>query len=100
MIERGQENFIMDMRINKVRENVELYFKKHLPEYTVLEIRKKSYHPADSYLWMVSAKKEDGTYAVWTAWNESTQSLNYGHYHLKSIEACEAVFEEFYYRKG
>lgn len=67
-------------------------------QYTVLEIRQKSYHPADNYLWMVSAKKEDGTYAVWTAWNESSQSLNFGHYNLKSIEDCEKVFEEFYYK--
>lgn len=88
----------MEINLNKVREHVELYFQKHLPEYTVLEIRRKSCHPADDYLWMVSAKKEDGTYAVWTAWNESTQSLNYGHYCLKSIEDCETVFEEFYFK--
>ena len=43
-------------------------------------------------------KKEDGTYAVWTAWNESSQSLNFGHYNLKSIEDCEKVFEEFYFK--
>lgn len=89
----------MEINLNKVREHVELYFKKYLSEYTVLEIRRKSYHPDDAYLWMVSAKKEDGTYAVWTSWNESSQSLNYGHYDLKSIEDCEKVFEEFYYRK-
>ena len=88
----------MKIDLNKVREHVELYFKKHLPEYIVLEVRRKSYHPADSYLWMVSAQKKDGTYAVWTGWNESTQSLNYGHYNLKSLEDCEAVFEEFYFK--
>lgn len=87
----------MKIDLSVVRENVELYFKKYLPEYTVLEIRRKSYHPADSYLWMVSAKKEDGTYAVWTAWNESSQSLSYGHYNLKSIEDCEKIFKEFYF---
>lgn len=87
----------MKIDLSVVRENVELYFKKYLPEYTVLEIRRKSYHPTDSYLWMVSAKKEDGTYTVWTAWNESSQSLNYGHYNLKSIEECEKIFKEFYF---
>ena len=86
----------IDLRV--VRKNVKLYFKKYLPEYTVLEIRRKSYHPADSYLWMVSAKKDDDTYAVWTAWNESSQSLNYGHYNLKSIEDCEKIFEGFYFK--
>lgn len=87
----------MKIDLSVVRKNVELYFKKCLPEYTVLEIRRKSYHPADNYLWMVSAKKDDGTYAVWTAWNESSQSLNYGHYNLASIEECENIFEEFYF---
>lgn len=88
----------MKIDLSVVRENVELYFKKYLPEYTVLEIRRKSYHPADSYLWMVSAKKDDGTYAVWTAWNESSQSLNYGHYNLQSVKDCEKVFEEYYFK--
>ena len=88
----------MKTDLSKVREHVELYFMKYLPDYTVLEIRRKSYHPDDDYLWMVSAKKEDGTYAVWTAWNETSQSLNFGHYNLKSVEDCERVFEEFYFK--
>ena len=88
----------MKTDLSKVREHVEFYFKKYLSEYTVLEIRRKSYHPDDDYLWMVSAEKEDGTYAVWTAWNESSQSLNFGHYNLKSVEDCEKVFEEFYFK--
>ena len=88
----------MKIDLSKVKGHVELYFKKYLPEYIVLEIRRKSYHPDDDYLWMVSAEKEDGTYAVWTAWNESSHSLNFGHYNLKSIEDCEKVFEEFYFK--
>lgn len=85
---------IYDMK--QVRKNMEEYFKKHLPQYEVLEIRKKSVYPEDNYLFMVSAIKEDGSFAVWTCWNEITQSLNYGHYNLHSIEDCEKVFEEFY----
>ena len=88
----------MKIDLSVVKEHVELYLKKYLSEYTVLEIRRKSYHPDDDYLWMVSAEKEDGTYTVWTAWNESSQSLNFGHYNLKSIEDCEKVFEEFYFK--
>lgn len=82
--------------MKQVRKNVEEYFKKHLLQYTVLEIRKKSVFPEDNYLFMVSAIKEDGSFAVWTSWNETSQSLNYGHYNLHSIEDCEKVFEEFY----
>lgn len=83
--------------MKQVRKNVEEYFKKHLPQYTVLEIRKKSVFLEDSYLFMVSAINEkDGTYAVWTCWNETSQSLNYGHYNLQTLEECEQLFEEFY----
>lgn len=81
----------------EVMENVKAYFKEHLPKYDVLRVRRKSYHPDDSYLYMVSAKKDDGTYAVWTCWNESTKSLNHGHYNLTSEEDCKKLMDEFYY---
>ena len=46
----------MNMKIElEVMEQVKLYFKENLPKYTVLKIRKKSYHPDDSHLYMVSA---------------------------------------------
>lgn len=88
----------MKIGLNEIKKHVNLYFNANLPQYTVLEVRKKSYHPDDDYLYMVSAKKKDGTYAVWTSWNEFTQSLNHGHYDLLSKEECEKVFEEFYFR--
>ena len=87
----------MQKEFLEVWEQVKRYFKKHLPKYTVLKVRRKSYHPDDSYLYMVSAKKDDGTYAVWTCWNESTKSLNYGHYNLTSEEDCKKLMDEFYY---
>ena len=60
----------MNMKIVlEVMEQVALYFKEHLLKYTILNIRKKSYHPDDSHLYMISAKKDDGTYAVWICWN-------------------------------
>ena len=81
----------------EIMEQVMLYFQEHLPQYTVRKVRKKSYHPDDSHLYMVSAQKDDGTYAVWTCWNRETKSLNHGHYGLQSEEACEKVMDEFYY---
>lgn len=88
---------VYDMK--QVRVNVEEYFKKNLPQYTVLEIKQKSEYPEDAYLFMVSAIKDDGSFAVWTSFNEITQSLNYGHYNLESYSDCEALFEEHYNRK-
>ncbi|MCI8373749.1 MAG: hypothetical protein HFI75_15410 [Lachnospiraceae bacterium] len=81
----------------EVMEQVMLYFKKNLPMYAILKIREKSCHPDDSHLYMISAKKDDGTYAVWTSWNQKLKSLNHGHYGLQSKEACDKVMDEFYY---
>lgn len=86
----------MNINLNDVREHIERYFKENLPQYTVLEIRRKSSHPDDSHLFMVSANNGNGTYAVWSSWNETTQSLNYGHYGLQSAEECEKIFEDFF----
>lgn len=82
------------LNLNKVRKNIEHYFEENLPQYTVLEIKRKSCHPDDWYLYMVSAQKTDGTYAVWTSWNESTCSLNYGHYGITSLDECHRIFSE------
>lgn len=81
--------------INEIRGYVELYFKEHLPKYTVLEIIQKSRHPDDDYLYIVSAKNDDGTFGIWTAWNQLTQSLNHGHYDIESLEECERLVEQY-----
>ena len=88
----------MNMKIGlEVMKQVKLYFKENLPKYTVLKIRQKSCHPDDSHLYMVSAKKDDGTYAVWTSWNQKLKSLNHGHYDLQNEKDCEQVMDEFYF---
>lgn len=81
----------------EVEINVKEYFKDNLPRYTVVKIRNKSYHPEDSHLYMIAAKKDNGTFAVWTGWNDKTRSLNYGHYDLKNMETCEAIMDEYYF---
>ena len=86
----------MDVVSKEVEVNVKEYFKENLPRYEVLEIRRKSYHPDDSYLYMVVAKKDDGTYTVWTSWNELLHTLNHGHYDLPDLETCDRIMDEFY----
>lgn len=83
--------------MSDVWTQVERYFEENLPRYKVLKIRRQSYHPDDDYRYMVSAKKENEDYAVWTSWNQSTKSLNCGHYDLESEEDCEKVMDEYYY---
>lgn len=84
----------MGTDIMEVTQNIYKYFRESLPQYTAIEIRKKSYHPDDSCLYMVSTKKTDGTYAVWTCWDEHTRSLNHGHYGLPDMESCARVMAE------
>ncbi len=86
----------MNADLSNVLKHIETYFKNNLPNYAVLEVRRKSYHPDDKHLFMVSAKKvDDGTYAVWSTWNEELQTLNHGHYGLKSTKACDEIFAGF-----
>ncbi len=87
----------MDTIALDVKQQVLIYFQENLPRYTVLDIRRQSYHPEDHYLYMVSAKKDDGTYTVWTCWNQSIKSLNCGHYDLLSEESCERIMDEYYF---
>ena len=81
---------------SKVWTDVKEYLEEHLPLYSVVDIRNKSAYPKDNYLFMVSAKKEDGSYAVWTCWNQQTKSLNHGHYGLTSHDECVKIFEEYF----
>lgn len=79
--------------INDIKE----YFMGNLPQYDPAEVRKKSHHPDDAHLYMVSARKKDGTScAVWTGWNELLKTLNHGHYDLPDLEKCGEVMDEFY----
>lgn len=90
----------MDRIPEEVIIHIQEYFQKKLPNYEVVKVRRKSWHKDDAHLYMVAAKKNRGSYAVWTSWNESTQSLNYGHYDLADIESCERIMDEFYNRRS
>lgn len=81
----------------EVYEQVKKYFEEHLPDYELLEVRKKSNHP-DDHLWMVSAfHSKDDTYAFFSCYNSETDSLNHGHYGLRFESDLDDLFEEFYY---
>lgn len=45
-------------------------------------------------IYCVAGRKSDGTYACWTSWSEATQSLNHGHYGLKSFDLAEKILKE------
>lgn len=86
-----------------VWNNVRKYFKESLDDrYDLQDVIR--YKPMDSYLYMVIAKHKNypaikasigcGPWVVWTTWNESTQSLNGGHYDIKTYEDALSICEE------
>lgn len=85
----------LDKIPQEVVTGIKKYFVVHLPRYEIVKVRKKSYHEDDAHLYMVSAVKRDGTFAVWTSWNNLTKTLNHGHYDLPDLEACDRIMDEF-----
>lgn len=86
----------MDKNYIEVVRRVEQYFEEHLPQYTVMEVRRKSYYTEDDYLYMVSAVKKDGSsFAFWSSYNDSRQTMNCGHYNLPSLEVCAKLMTEY-----
>lgn len=85
----------MNINFKDVVQHISDYFEEHLSQFTVFEVRKQSYNPDDNYLYMVAAKHKNGNYAVWTSWNESTQSLNQGHYDLSNMKVCAEIMTEY-----
>lgn len=81
----------------EVMKDVKAYFKEHLPMYSILSVRRKSLRPDDAYLYIVSAKKDDGTYTVWTFWNQDIKLLTFGHYGLTNKKDCKKLMDEFNY---
>ena len=81
---------------DNVIKNMKQYFEKHLSDYQITDVCRKSNHVEDSYLYSVVAKKGD-EYACWTSWNETSQSLNYGHYSLESRDVAIDILKENFF---
>ena len=72
----------------QVRKNVDKYFAEGhgLANYEPIAVGRTLGN--DGYLYVVLGRQIRGSkWAVWTCWNESTQSLNYGHYDMFEDEA-------------
>lgn len=81
----------------RIAAELQAYLHVYLPEYELEEMRRKSPHPDDWYLYIAAAKnKTNGTYAVWSAWNASTKSLNHGHYNIPDWKTCRKTMDELY----
>lgn len=97
-------NFMSATVPMSVWNNVRKYFKEHLDDRYDLQDVIRYKDPMDSYLYMVIAKEKDypetnvqlgcRPWVVWTTWNESTQSLDGGHYDIKTYEDALSICEE------
>lgn len=76
----------------KVYKNVRSYFAAGhgVGNYDLISVRQKL---AGDYIYRVMAKNRiTNKYAAWTCWNESTQSLNFGHYNLSLDDAMDILY--------
>ncbi|MDY4838395.1 MAG: hypothetical protein SO160_02455 [Lachnospiraceae bacterium] len=89
--------------ISKVPDNVikdvVSYFQNDISGYIPLKVCRHSNHPDDSYIYSVIGRREqeDCAYACWSSFNESTKSINYGHYNLASEEEAMSIIRENFF---
>ena len=82
---------------NVINDVVE-YFKNELNNFTPLKVCRNSNHKEDDYLYAVIAKSDsNGSYACWSCFNDSTKSINFGHYNYKTEEEALNMIKEVFY---
>ena len=96
--------FIKDRQPNvskvpdSVIKDVISYFKTDISGFMPVKVCRHSNHPEDVYLYSVIAKHENSdAYACWSTFNDSTKSLNHGHYYLSGEDdALEIIKDKFF----
>lgn len=90
----------------EVKENVKRYLEENnLGE--LVDVMRHSDNPKDDYLYHVIARKPNTNkyfhngewdYRCWTSWNETTKSLNFGHYSIETEEEARKICDEYFYK--
>lgn len=93
---KESQPYIKDVPDNVVKI-VKDYFKQNLANYTPISVCRYSNAIADNYLYMVIGKNKNGTYACWSSFNISTESLNFGHYDIELYEDCKNILKGVFY---
>ena len=90
--------FITTLNVpEQVRKNVDKYFAESngLTNYEPIAVGQVK--GEDSYIYVVLARQiRGGKWAVWTCWNESTKSLNFGHYDLPEWAAMRLFLDPYH----
>lgn len=80
---------------DEVIYNVYNYLANSKPALEVYSIARASNVPDDNYLYSVICRdKTDGEFVCWTSWNESTKSLNHGHYNCGDFKNCHKIISD------
>lgn len=94
----------VDLNIPEVvKSSVNAYFEESLKNYDVIAIFRASNAKSDSHLFSVIAKKKEpsryftGNYACWSSWNQSKETLNYGHYDIETLDSAMSILNEMFY---
>lgn len=77
----------MDRESLEVVEHVADYFKKYLPDDTVLGVGRKSFHPDEGHLYMVLSKKDNNSYGFCDCWDEKKRTLSRGRYGIEFLDS-------------
>ena len=80
----------------QVRKNVDKYFAEGhgLTNYEPIAVGHSN--SDDDYIYVVLGRQlRGGKWAVWTCWNESMQSLNFGHYDMSEGEAMRLFLNPY-----
>jgi len=90
------DNFLVDEKERYISDIHKEYFNEAFPGTSICHVYRKSNHPDDYYLYTVTAKSSDGTYCCWSSWNSLTESLNHGHYGLKTEQNCIDILQDLF----
>lgn len=84
----------MDKKSMEVVGHITAYFEKYLPDYIVLGIGRKSYHPDDAHLYMVLSKKKDGNYGFYDCWDDAKKILHRKRYGIEFLDSFAELLNE------
>ena len=73
--------------------NLENYLAEHFPAFEIVDVRRRIRHPDSDYPYaVVGYNRQDGTYAVWEAFN-ARDDLRGGRYPLPDLETSRRLVE-------
>ena len=77
----------MDRKTLEVVGHIADYFKRYLPDDTVLGVGRKSFHPDEAHLYVVLSKKCNNSYGFCDCWDEKKKILSRGRYGIEFLDS-------------